>query len=283
MKTLSTEFNAAIRRDTTFLCRLIEITRIDGAVLRMTDAVMNVVSGDDTFRADVGFTLSSLMIGINLQSAQGLTLTVAMTTDGISKKDLRARRYYNAKVEVFACDFTQPDETKQSLWIGRVGRASFTETGVATLETIPFGSSLEQFAEESYSQTCRASLGGPGCGFPIEDFRVDFAVTRVIDSSKFVVDTFGPTAAATPLANYFGFGQMKWLSGSNLNWEMDIIQGNFSTKTITLFYPTPEDMQVGDTGKMYPGCDRQLSTCGTKFSWTLNFRGEPYAPQWTLA
>lgn len=283
MKTLSTELNTAIRRDTTFLCRLIEITRIDGEILRLTDAVMNVVIGDDVYRADVGFTLSSLMLGINLQSSQGLTLTVAMTDGGISKSDLRARKYYAATVETFLCDFTQPEDTKQSLWIGKVGRVSFTETGVATIETVPYGSSLEQFADESYSQTCRASLGDELCQFPIEAYRVDFTVTRVIDNSQFVVDTFGSTAAATPLTNYFGFGQMKWLSGSNLNWEMDIIQGTFSTKTITLFYPTPETMQVGDTGKMYPGCNRQHSTCSTKFSNTLNYRGEPYAPQWTLA
>jgi uncharacterized phage protein (TIGR02218 family) len=272
----------AIQSEVTTLVKLVTITRLDGTILRMTDAALDVIVNDDLYRSDIGFTISDMVFGLNLNNTQGVTLQVAMSEDGISRTDLRTRKYYGATIVVSACDFTQPDTTVSPLGRGIVGRVYFTETGLVNIELQSQGSDLEQFADEQYSQTCRASLGDSRCGFPIETFRVDFTVTEVLDASSFIVDTFGQTAAAYPTESYFGFGQLKWTGGDNLNWEMDVIKSDFSTKTLTLFYPTPEVIQVGDTGKVYPGCDRQHSTCAGKFANTDNFRGEPYAPQWSL-
>lgn len=47
---------------------------------------------------------------------------------------------------------------------------------------------------------------------------------------------------------------------------------------ITLAYPLPETPVAGDTFTIYPGCDKQQSTCSSKFSNLVNFRGFPYIP-----
>lgn len=47
---------------------------------------------------------------------------------------------------------------------------------------------------------------------------------------------------------------------------------------IELFNDVPFDMQVGDRGRVFPGCDKTLTVCISKFDNVKNFVGEPYVP-----
>lgn len=287
MRALPASLVTALQGETTHLVRLVEIVRQDGVTLRLTDAVQNVSYNTQIYRADIGFNISAIQLGLNLNGMQGFTLTSAMTDDGISKGDLRARKYYGATAEVFICDVNDPDNTAISLTKGLVARSTFQESGVAEIEVSSLASDLEQWADEQYSQTCRASLGDTRCKFPIENYKIDFTVTQVVNASQFVINQFSPEAEVAHLLNidlnYYGFGQLIWTSGGSVGWSMDVLKSDFPTKTIDLFYPPPEPIRVGDTGEIYPGCDRQLSTCHLKFQNAKNFRGEPFAPQWSLA
>lgn len=283
MKTIPAQLTTALQSGVLTLCRLIVITRTDGVVMRLTDAVLNVVIGGNTYRSDVGFSLSGLFIGLNMNQAQGFQLSVAMTADGVTKKDLRTRRYSSAKIEIFECDFTNPTNTLLSLFVGKAGRVTFLETGIANIDIIPGASNLEQFGAEIWSQTCRYSLGDARCTFPLLAFGVPFTVTAVPTPASYVATTFGPTAAATPAQDYFAFGQMKWLTGDNAEWELDIAASDFASRTIVMLYPPPSPIKVGDTGIMYPGCNLFLSTCFSKFGNSINFGGAPYSTTLTVA
>lgn len=282
MRTLPAALATAVQQESTSLCRLVRITRTDGVAIRLTDAVFGLIIGSEYFRADVGFSISSMMVGLNIQQMQGVTLQIAMVTGGITREDIRSRRYYGAKVDIYEADWTNPTNTQFLMFTGMVGRIVFTESGACEMEVLPPQQDAN-LADEQYSQTCRADLGDSRCTFPINAFKIPFKVQQVINTGAFQPDTFGPTAAATPLDNYFGFGQIQWLTGPNANWQMDILASDFAGKAITLFLAPPSPMLVGDTGIMYPGCNKQLSTCGTKFNNVLNFRGEPFAPQWTIS
>jgi uncharacterized phage protein (TIGR02218 family) len=110
--------------------------------------------------------------------------------------------------------------------------------------------------------------------------RVNFTVVEVTGRAGFTVDTFGPAAEGRPDIDYFSQGQLKWLTGDNAEWECDVLRSSTPEHSLLLFFPTPTAIQVGDTGKLYPGCNRQASTCASKFDNILNFDGEPFAPQW---
>lgn len=282
--TLPAALDAAVRLEVQTLARLIEITRQDGFVLRLTDADGDLTIDGNLFRSDIGFTASALLVGLNLNQTQGLTLTIGLSDEdgSVSKRDLRTRRYDGAQVVYSECDFTQPDDSKLVIFKGKVGRAAYKDTGEAQIEILPLTDDTVQFADEVYSQTCRASLGDSRCGFPIESFAIPFTVTGVDGLTSFLVDTFGATATGRPDIDYFSQGQLKWLTGDNEQWTCDILRGNIITKEVTIFFPVPATIRVGDTGKMYPGCDRQNSTCLSKFDNVVNFRGEPYAPQWSF-
>lgn len=278
--TLPAALDAAIKFDVYQPAHLLEITRQDGFVVRVTDAATDINDGTNTYRADIGFTASAMLIGVNLNQTQGLTLSLGLWPEGITKADLAARRYDSAAVLYYECDFTDPVNTKLLLFKGKVGESQVTDVSKAQIEVLPFTNDEVQFAAEVYSQTCGASLGDKVCRFPIESRRVDFTVVQVVNRSTFIIDKVGPDALGRPDIDTYAEGQLKWLTGGNAQWECDVLNSTTSTKRLTLFFPTPVPVQVGDTGKLYPGCDRQLSTCLSKFANVLNFDGEPFAPQW---
>jgi uncharacterized phage protein (TIGR02218 family) len=280
--TLPAALDAAVRFEVTTLAHLIEITRQDGFVLRATDCDSDLTVDGLLYRSDIGFTASALLIGMNLQQAQGMTLDIGLQDDGITKNDLRMRRYDAADVNYYECDFTQPTDSKLKIFKGHVGRATYKDTGSAQLEVLPFTDDSVQFADEVYQQTCRHSLGDSRCRFPILSFGVNFTVDRAASGTSFFVDTFGPTAAGRPDIDYFSRGQLKWLTGDNAEWVSDILSGDIGTKNIKTFFPSPTRPKAGETGIMYPGCNLQHSTCLSKFDNVVNFGGEPYAPQWSI-
>jgi uncharacterized phage protein (TIGR02218 family) len=277
---LPTALDTAVRLEVATLCHLLKITRQDGSVVRITDADFDIFDGTDMWRSDIGFTASALLIGVNLNQVQGFSLTIGLLDDGITKADLKARRYDAAEVLYYMCDFKQPTDSKFLLFKGHMGRSTITDVDKAVIEVVPFTNDDAKFADQVYSQTCRHSLGDAGCAFPLESFRVDFTVEEVTGRSAFVLDTFGPSAAGRPDLDYFAQGQLKWLTGNNAEWECDVLRSNTPALSMILFFPTPTAIQVGDTGKLYPGCNRQASTCASKFDNILNFDGEPFAPQW---
>lgn len=78
-----------------------------------------------------------------------------------------------------------------------------------------------------------------------------------------------------------------WFTGGGLIFETGDNAGRLvevkewpgdSFGSLTLFLPTPYEVQLGDLGRIYPGCDKKLQTCIDKFNNVLNFRGEPYIP-----
>jgi len=284
-RTIPAALETAIIEDVTRICRLVRITRADGFILRLTDSIFDIHIGAEpdveVYRSKIGFTTSAMMVGLNLAQQQGVSMTVALTDDGITRSDIKNRRYYGASVEIFECDFTAPDDSLLLMFMGTVGRVSYTQTGSCDVEVLN-GQEDATLADEVYSQTCRADLGDSRCSFPIDMLKLTATVVAVSSNIEFTLDTFGPTAEGQSDVDFFALGQLKWLTGDNEGWEMDILRGTLDTKIIELFYPTPSDIVVGDTLLMYPGCDKQFSTCRARFDNAVNFRGEPFAPQWTI-
>ena len=282
MKTLPAALATSILNEAISMCRLIKITRTDGVVIGLTDATSHVYIGNQVYRSDVAFSVSSLFVGLNAGQSQGCSLAVALTSDVISRTDIRSRRYYGAIAEFFECDFNNPANTQVSIFKGSIGRCSFSDVQNATIEVLPFSSNQIGFAQEVYSQTCRANLGDARCGIPIESFAVTTTVTTVISPLAFKVATFGPVSAGSPTLDFFAFGQLKWLSGANNQSPGDIMNSSTFDFSVVLFYPMPGAIAVGDQIKLYPGCDLSASTCTNKWNNILNFRGEPLAPAWQL-
>lgn len=80
---------------------------------------------------------------------------------------------------------------------------------------------------------------------------------------------------------YFDGGLLTFLDGDNENVSREIKSVDLSSDgalLVTLYLRMPFNVNAGDTAKMYPGCDKTLSTCQTKFANSINFKGFPHVP-----
>lgn len=111
-----------------------------------------------------------------------------------------------------------------------------------------------------------------------------FSVT-VVDDDHFGIN-LNTTDASTYISGgtatlidtgYFGYGVLTWLTGANAGRSEDVrLYQNGGIFTLAL--PMGYDIAIGDTYSVTPGCDKQISTCRTKFSNVVNFRGFPKVP-----
>lgn len=75
---------------------------------------------------------------------------------------------------------------------------------------------------------------------------------------------------------YFAYGTLKWLTGANAGYTMEVKQ--FAPGVVTLALPMEYAIAVGDTYTITAGCDKQFGTCRDRYNNAVHFRGEPYIP-----
>ena len=113
-----------------------------------------------------------------------------------------------------------------------------------------------------------------------------FEVIRVNSNSSFVVTELTPNSSGPRGGfpnDWFNFGAVSWDTGNNAGSHIEVKDfvadnGTLIEQTVQLFLPTAFNIQIGDKGTIYPGCDKRRITCRDKFANILNFRGEPDLP-----
>jgi uncharacterized phage protein (TIGR02218 family) len=100
-------------------------------------------------------------------------------------------------------------------------------------------------------------------------------VTQVYDARRFAVA--GLEAFAD---DYFTGGKLDFTSGANAGFAMEVKQHGRAGADITieLWQALSAPVAPGDAFTVSAGCDKQFSTCKTKFSNAANFRGFPFMP-----
>jgi hypothetical protein len=119
------------------------------------------------------------------------------------------------------------------------------------------------------------------------DIRREFEVTQLTPNTGHAPGT-GPFPATIGFADdYFNGGIVVWETGNNAgigpktNMEVRNFiadDGITITQDIELFTDMPFDIQVGDTGYIIPGCNKDFNTCVIKFNNPARFKGEPFVP-----
>lgn len=121
-----------------------------------------------------------------------------------------------------------------------------------------------QMPRNLYLPSCMYTLFDGGCALSKAAFSV--ASTVASGSTRTVINC--------GLANASGFfDQGSIVIGGIVRNVKSYVPGE-----ITLSYPLPAIPSVGAAITAYPGCDKKQSTCDTKFSNLVHFRGYPYVP-----
>jgi uncharacterized phage protein (TIGR02218 family) len=158
-----------------------------------------------------------------------------------------------------------PDNDFITLWKGRVLAARFSGSE-ATLKCEPIATSLKRPGLRArYQLLCRHPLYSAGCGALKDSFRVDGTVAAVSGATVQVA------AAGTKPDGYFVAGMLATNEGKRM------IVGHAGSN-VTLVAPMPS-LAIGDSVRLYAGCDHSTATCLNRFNNLANFGGFPYIPQ----
>lgn len=273
MKTIGGSLQTAIEAETTYLCRIWELQLSNGTILYFTDHDQDVVYSGQTYKADPGVTVSALMA--TTAGGQNATLTVQFKTSYITESMVRRGQLDDAIFVLSAVDWTNTSLGAIPLFTGSLADVEWHDKLMAVI-TIRAGlaAASNNTAGEFYSRTCRAKLGDSRCQVNLASLSIALTVASVTASGL----SFTATAVTGSTTNYFALGVIEWATGDNAG-LIDEVQANVTgTGLVTLALQPRFPIQVGDTGTIKPGCNKEAVTCKNKFNNLINMRAEPYAP-----
>ena len=120
-----------------------------------------------------------------------------------------------------------------------------------------------------YQPGCTHVLYDSGCGLTKSTYGTSSTITSGSTTSQL-------NCALSTGAGYFNRGSIKFISGALAGVTRTV--KNYSPGSIGLLLPLPNIPAIGDTFIAYAGCDKQQSTCTSKFNNLAQFRGAPYIP-----
>lgn len=268
MRTTSSNLGNHFTQETTTLCTLWKVTRVDGAVYGFTDASKNLTYLGVTYNAATGHVPSDITTNSSL-SVDNLEVEAILDSSTITEEDIAAGKWDYAEVEIMLVnylDLTQGHMGQRKGWMGnvRTGRTSF----IAELRGMT--QKLQQQIGELYSPSCRATLGDTRCKVNLASYTFPGTVDYIYSNRTFAaVDVTQPN-------EYFEYGIVTWTSGLNIGLSMEI--KTYTVGNIVLQLPMPYDIGLADTFNIIAGCAKRITDCKDKFNNVVNFRGEPYFP-----
>lgn len=165
------------------------------------------------------------------------------------------------------------DEEYRVVFKGRVSDASISSGAAISLECESIFTSMRRPGLRArYQKTCRHMLYGRGCRLNDYDFAV---VGTVISADRYTVEI---EANSIIDDGYYTGGIIETYDG----FMRFITKHSGSTLTIIRPFPALEESVNSSAAPidvlLYPGCDRTMTTCLTKFNNLDNFGGQPWIP-----
>lgn len=264
-----------------FMADCYTFTLVDGTVLRYTSADIDITTGGRTFlhtgplikrsrtRQSIGISVDQLDLDISADAStllSGLPWLQAITNGALDGAEVELERAFAAS----------PADALAGNIAGTVvlfpGRG-----GDSTVDSIRAKEIVRSWLEllntplprNLYQPPCGYSLYDTGCGVSRAAFAAYSAVAS--GSTRQVLN-----CALGNAAGYFDIGELVFTGGQNLGVTRTV--KTYAPGVVTLAYQLPKPVAVGDTFTIYPGCDKRLTTCDTKFGNKARFRATPYVP-----
>lgn len=155
------------------------------------------------------------------------------------------------------------------VFAGRVAEIDFTRVSAIVNINSHMELLTQQMPRNLFQSGCRFTLFGPGCSLSASSF----AENAALGSGS------TPSAIAASLAHgagYYDLGRLVMTSGLNATFSRGV--RSWDGTTLLLRAPFPYPVAQGDAFTIYPGCDKQLTTCTSKFNNAANFGGFPFIP-----
>jgi uncharacterized phage protein (TIGR02218 family) len=129
----------------------------------------------------------------------------------------------------------------------------------------------QPFPRNVYQAACSNTLFDSICGLSTATWRSTGTISTVTSTASF-------TSTLTQADDFFTGGRVRFLSGRLEGTWLPIKAFMHASGSVTLARPPADVLQAGDTFEVWPGCDKKLATCTTKFGNIIHFRGQPFIP-----
>lgn len=262
MRDISPAFQAHLQSGTTTLCHCWRITLRSGEKLGFTDHDDAVVFDSTSFEAQAGFTGTEIHSSTGL-SVDNLEASGALKSGQLDEARLNAGDYDHAIVEIWRVNWQDPSQRILQRK-GHLGEVSFGQ-GHFTAEVRGLAHLMNQPKGRLFQYGCDAMLGDTRCGFTVTNVP---AIITAVRENSFDVSGLSSFADDWFTRGVLQFGGLRSVT----------IKRHLSSGRIDLWHPLKFTVSVGDAVTFQAGCDKQFSTCTSKFSNSINFRGHPHMP-----
>jgi uncharacterized phage protein (TIGR02218 family) len=280
MKSVSSGLMALLGTNQFFMADCYTFTLQDGTVARYTSADADIIdqatgnrfsaSGPFFERSQVKFQRGVQVdeLDLTLTAApthllEGAPFLSALTAGIMDGAELRLDR-------AFMVSFGDTSAGLVTLFVGRIAEVDIGRTR-ATLKANTHLELLSlQWPWRLFQPGCTRTLYDAGCTLDMADFAVSATVGSGSTTRNIVSNLSRGAGWASLGMLVFTSGA---LAGKIFGIRFDDGAGNLQPTT-----PLPIPPSSGDTLTVYPGCDKQHSTCATKFSNLQHFEGFPYVP-----
>lgn len=273
-KDVSSGLQAHFADDVQTLCTIWTITRVDGTIFRFTDHDTDVIVGGETYAARVGYSMADVETSAGF-SVGNVDVDAIMSSSSITEDDLQAGFWDFATIQVDVVNYVTPSLGTMTLRYGTLGQVSLVRDSYKA-ELRGLSQSYQQGMVQLYSQMCRARFGDSRCQYPLNYVTVAATVTAVDSRRTFTANVTGGIL----LPNAYVYGVASFLTGNNAGVAMEIKLDSWisgTSRILTLQLPLTQEITVGDTLTVRPGCSKTIEACNL-YGNTDNFRGEPYVP-----
>lgn len=268
---MTPELAAALGAEVTSIAFLWKLTRGDGVVLGFTSHDRDLSLAGVEYRARPGMTPSAVSLSDGF-SADSMEVQGALDATAIRADDLDVGRWDGARVELFACDWADPDAGVLRLMSGRigdVGRQAFGSGSGYAVELVSEMVALQWSGAPSCSPLCRAELGDGRCRVDMSGRWIEIVAA---DGQGDLISLVDPLD--TP--ELYGDGRVRILTGPLAGVERRVAV--VSQSGIRLEQSIWGEGLVGAKLRLWEGCDKRFSTCSSRFGNFLAFDGEPHVP-----
>lgn len=132
-----------------------------------------------------------------------------------------------------------------------------------------------------FSKTCRAHLGDNKCKINLEELSEYHEIAKIEGRKINLKEVQKGEGFGLRKSGYFTGGKLIFIldqqGGSTFSEKYFIVSHNINQ--IILSKKTSLEYQSASIAKILPGCDKKFITCCKKFDNALNFRGEPFVPE----
>lgn len=279
MRQVSDKMAALLESNQFVIAELYTITTIQGNEYRYTNYDYSLIVDGKAYLFNgpiIERDSLSYKIGIELDS---LSVTVSINDDvmldslpflqAVHNGQLDGARF---KLERVFMDPKHPFDTSAGtikLFDGLIVEPDFTRTALQFSVKPDLDVLSVQMPRDLYQPSCKNTLFDIRCGLNREEHAVFATVEDDSTLSRIVCTIAKPQG-------YFTQGVVEFTAGLNASLKRTIRLHENGSLLLTL--PLTQMPEIGETIKVYPGCDKTMDTCSIRFNNLERFRGEPFVP-----